>query len=128
MTDNCGRCGSTDLEHKRWDIWHYMRNCHKCGAKTRFNSKGKVVWVKGGKDSDSSSRMDLKYTGHIEGHGSVKSIINNMGRSSGTIDSYGNIKDSIGNISGHVDSFGNIRDIFGNIKGSIDSLGNVRKS
>jgi hypothetical protein len=59
MRDECGNCGSTNLESPDNDLWHYMRNCKNCGARTRFNSKGKVVWVKrGGKST--ASKLDVE--------------------------------------------------------------------
>lgn len=142
MGDKCGKCGSTNLEPRDHDLWHYMRNCKNCGTRTRFNSKGKIVETYGGKSTSSKTGSNdimsnflngrvgepSKITGHIEGLGGIKSIIDNLGRNSGTIDGYGNIKDTFGRITGHVDSFGNIKDSFGNIKGYIDSFGNVKKS
>jgi len=141
MSEECGKCGSTNLEARDHDLWHYMRNCKDCGARTRYNSKGKVVWVKGGDASVKKSSdniftglpnkeyyMSNKIVGHLVGLGSIKSIVDSLGRNKGTIDSFGNIKDSFGRITGHVDSYGNIKDSFGNIKGSIDSFGNVHES
>lgn len=142
MGVKCGNCGSTNLGSEDWDIWHYMRDCRDCGARTRYNRKGKIIWVKGDKKPSSSEEsnthllrylekrdlMPSKLVGHIEGLGGIKSIVDNLGRNIGDIDSYRNIKDTFGNITGHIDSFGNIKDNFGNIKGYIDNFGNFKKS
>jgi hypothetical protein len=43
MSEKCGNCGSANLGPDDWDLWHYMKNCHDCGCRTRNNRKKKVV-------------------------------------------------------------------------------------
>ncbi len=141
MAEKCGKCESTNLEPRDHDLWHYMRNCKDCGARTRYNSRGKVVWVKGGKEvSKEPENKSFNYnsikkdflppfniTGRLENFGGSKYIQDSNGNRINSIDQFGNVKDNSGNIKGFIDSFGNIKDSSGNITGHIDSFGNIHK-
>ncbi len=137
MSEKCADCGSTNLESRDHDLWHYMRNCRDCGARTRYNSKGNVVSVVKGKDRGfkktplkhgdylKSNRTSNLSTGFIDKYNNIN---DNSGKSKGFIDKYGNINDSSGRNKGFIDSFGNVKDSSGNITGYIDKFGNINKS
>ena len=46
MSEKCGNCGSHNLGPDDWDLWHYMKNCNNCGARTRYNRKGEILTVR----------------------------------------------------------------------------------
>ncbi len=50
MAEKCGRCGSANLGPDDWDVWHYIKVCRDCGARTRYKRNGEIVWVKGDED------------------------------------------------------------------------------